>query len=336
MDLVRVFLVNNYDFVGNQLASLIKNSSGILIAGETKGKYMVGEMVSDIKPDVILISMTCDCMEDVEIISYIMAHWPTPIVVVSDCEDERISLAAIENGALDVIFLKDINGSNFGGFIQRIKNLSSVKVVTHLAGKKRRNNSFVSENADREVEKVVAIVSSTGGPTAIAGILSVLPLDFSFPILIAQHMSDHFFFHFINWLGRVCVLDLKVGVSGEKIQQSTVYVSPSQKHMVVKKYGIIDLVDRCEGDIYFPSGNMLLSSVAKVYGPNSIGIILSGMGTDGMDGIKNIKDSGGFTIAQDEQSSAIYGMPKVAYESGCIDKIASIDGIVELFKNYCK
>jgi two-component system chemotaxis response regulator CheB len=133
----------------------------------------------------------------------------------------------------------------------------------------------------------------------------------------------------VEWLKRVTKLKVKVAAEGETIVPGTVYVSPSEKHMEVTDTKNVVFIERHPKDIYRPSCDILLASVARVYGPKAAGVILTGMGSDGVLGMKEIKEAGGATIAQDEKSSIVFGMPKVAIENGCIDKILSLDEIGE-------
>jgi two-component system chemotaxis response regulator CheB len=264
---------------------------------------------------------------------------------------------------LEVIPKPDTDASFSRELIAKIKLLAKVKVISHirrpnplLAG----DNSSISplggdtvteqsrskgvgsplqmENRSAETERIpsparaeriVAIASSTGGPRALHMLLSRLPKDFPWPVVIAQHIAEDFVSGMVEWLDKSISLKVKIGQSGEKIQPSTVYFSPSEKHMKIDTGKRIAFCSRRPQDIYFPSCNTLLSSVAGIYGKNSIGIILTGMGDDGIAGMKDIRSAGGLTLAQDEKSSVVFGMPRVAIESGCIDKILPIDKMAD-------
>jgi len=174
---------------------------------------------------------------------------------------------------------------------------------------------------------VIAIASSTGGPAALSKLLSELPGNLPCPVVVAQHIADGFVSGLVEWLDRVSRLNVKEGKEGEHIIPGTVYISPSEKHMKLINGNGIDFMEKRPEEIYFPSCNTLLSAVAGIYGANSVGIILTGMGDDGVLGIKKIKEAGGVTIAQDEESAVVFGMPKVAIENGCIDKVLPLDEI---------
>jgi len=147
------------------------------------------------------------------------------------------------------------------------------------------------------------------------------------PIVIAQHIADGFVSGLIDWLNGTSSLNIVEGREGEEIIPGNVYIAPSEKHMQITGESEITFTEKGPGDIYTPSCDILLSSVAGVYGAGAVGIILTGMGDDGASGMGKIKEAGGVTIAQDEESSAVFGMPKVAIENGCIDKILTLDDI---------
>jgi two-component system chemotaxis response regulator CheB len=195
---------------------------------------------------------------------------------------------------------------------------------------------FIPANGNSE--KLVAVASSSGGPEALSILLSGLPAKFPCPVVIAQHMSDGFITGMVEWLKKTTLLNVKVGFDGDILEAGTVYVSPSEKHMQIKEGGRISLVQRRSADIYRPSCDILLNSAAALYGPKGIGIILTGMGRDGVLGIKSIKEAGGTTIAQDEKTSAVFGMPRAAIEGGYVDSILPIEwissGIVGLLGGY--
>ena len=204
--------------------------------------------------------------------------------------------------------------------------LSKVRVISHIiplqspdcTGRNKCEKRY--ENSNR----IVAIASSTGGPRALSVLLSEMPGDFPAPIVIAQHIADDFVAGMANWLGSISKLRVKLAESGETPVRGTVYLCPSEKHTKINSGKRFSFQAKVPEDIYFPSCNLLLSSVAETYGANCIGIILTDIGDDGVSGIGKIRNAGGITIAQDEKTSVVFGMPRVAIESGCIDKVLPI------------
>jgi two-component system chemotaxis response regulator CheB len=262
-----------------------------------------------------------------------MAYFPVPILVVTSRGDVDTAYKAISRGALEVVPKPEVTPDSPKEFINKIKLLAKVRVISHPLGKKNKRLRgaclpAISDNIT-PLKKAIAIASSTGGPKALCRLLSQLPENFPSPIFISQHIPQDFVNGMVEWLGEHSKLKVKEGENEEFIRAGTIYISPSQYHMTVNSYKKIQLNPTMPDDIYFPSCDTLLSSVADVYGKHSIGIVLTGMGNDGTKGIAKIKSVGGTTIAQDESSSVVFGMPDSAIKSGNIDMILSIDAVCE-------
>jgi len=181
--------------------------------------------------------------------------------------------------------------------------------------------------------RVVAVASSTGGPRALSAILSGLPADFPAAVLVAQHMAEGFCPGMVEWLDSCSRLPVSLGGHGTVIEPGRVYVSPSEANMTVGPDRRLLLAERSPGEIYRPSCDALLGSAADAFGPSCVGVILTGMGSDGAAGMEKIRASGGVTIAQDQGSSVVFGMPKAAIDRGCIDLVLSLEKIAaELVK----
>jgi len=178
-----------------------------------------------------------------------------------------------------------------------------------------------------DVSRIFAIASSTGGPQALALILGMLPAVFPGAILISQHISDGFAPGMAEWLASVCKLPVRLAREGEAVMAGTVYVSPSEANLAVTPSRCIALVPRLSGEIYHPTCDVLLASVAAVYGRQGIGIILTGMGRDGAAGMEKIRQAGGATLAQDEASSVVFGMNKIAIDRGGVQQILPVGEI---------
>ncbi len=224
----------------------------------------------------------------------------------------------------------DVNIDAAGEFIDKIKLLAKIRVITHIGGKRQAKETKAAPKLifdGKPSNRIVAIASSTGGPEALSVILSRLPEGFPCPVVIAQHISDGFVSGMVEWLKRMTRLGIKVAAEGDNLAPGMVYVSPSEKHMEISNGKRISLIERHPKDIYRPSCDILLSSVARVYGLKGIGVVLTGMGSDGAQGMKKIKEARGVTIAQDEKTSVVFGMNKVAIDSGCVDKILPLDAI---------
>ncbi|HAK87749.1 MAG: hypothetical protein A2X55_09510 [Nitrospirae bacterium GWB2_47_37] len=330
MGQIRVLVVDDSSLARELITAILSTDKDIMIVGEAQDGREAVRKTRELKPDIVTMDIEMPEMNGLEAIEHIMAAHAVPILVVTTRGDAHTAYAAISKGALDLVQKPDVNLDGAKEFIDKIKLLSKIRVITHIGG--RRAVKDIKEQpkpvfGNKTVDRIVAVASSTGGPEALSVLLSGFPEKFPCPIVIAQHISDGFVQGMVEWLKRTSRLNVKTASDGEYINPGTVYVSPSEKHMEITVDRKIALVERHPKDIYRPSCDALLSSVAKVYGQRSIGVILTGMGSDGAMGIKKIKGAGGLTIAQDEKTSVVFGMNKAAIDSGCVDKILPIDEI---------
>ncbi|MBF0506381.1 MAG: chemotaxis-specific protein-glutamate methyltransferase CheB [Nitrospirae bacterium] len=329
---IKVLVADDSSLARELIKAILSTDKEILVVGEaTNGREAVAR-VPDLKPDIVTMDIEMPVMDGLEATELIMASHPVPILVVTTRGDAHTAYAAISKGALDLVVKPDINLDAAREFIDKIKLLSKVRVIAHLGGHRAAKAIEVLPKPvfdGKQSDRIAAIAASTGGPEALSVILSRLPEKFPCPVVIAQHISDGFVTGMVEWLKGLSHLDIKVAADGDCLAAGIVYVSPSEKHMEVNGMRRISLIDRHPKDIYRPSCDVLLSSVAKVYGPKGIGVILTGMGSDGATGIKKIKEAKGLTVAQDERTSVVFGMNKVAIDSGCVDKILPLDEIAE-------
>lgn len=337
---IRVLVVDDSAIIREAIAKALESDEEIKIIGTANDGKEAIDLLPKLKPDIITMDIVMPVMNGVQATEYIMAYHPTPILVITSMlpQDMEIAFKALNAGALDVIERPSISELSKPTskirkeLIDKVKLLANVKVITHLGGRsqKREKDTLQTITKKQDVKfKIVGIASSTGGPKTIKKILCKLPPDFPIPIVIVQHISQGFTKGLVDWWNTECALEIKEGKDGEKLCNGVVYVSPSFVHMTVTKNGRVKLEDTPPVGGHKPSANVLLSSIAQAYPQSAIGIILTGMGDDGAIGIKAIKEAGGFTIAEDESSCAIFGMPKVAIEMGVVDKVMPSDEIAD-------
>jgi two-component system chemotaxis response regulator CheB len=326
---IRVLVADDSKLARELIIAILSTDKDMMIVGEAQDGREAVRKTLELKPDVVTMDIEMPVMNGLEAIERIMADNAVPILVVTTHSDSHTAFAAISKGALDLVQKPDVNLKSAKEFIDKIKLLSKISVISHILGKrlKKEIKDIPKILTSMDIGSVVAIASSTGGPEALSVIMSSLPEKFPSPIVVAQHISDGFVPGIVGWLDRVSKLQVKVAAEGDSLSPATVYISPSEMHMEISASKTISFVERRETDMYRPSCDILLSSAAKVYGKNSIGVILSGMGKDGVVVMEKIKKAGGITIAQDEKTSVVFGMNKAAIDSGCIDRILSIDEI---------
>jgi two-component system chemotaxis response regulator CheB len=247
---------------------------------------------------------------------------------------ERV-FKAISHGALDVIDKSELeivgNKKSGEALIAKIKFLTGVRVLDHPLEKLQNERAIIDLKPFRKKvsEKIVALVASTGGPQALLKILQRLPEDFPCGIVIVQHITNGFLPGLVDWLNKECKIRVKIGEDSEEIRPGVAYIAPDNFQMKVEGGGKIGLSNEPSDGGHKPSGDVLLESVAKVYGKGSVGTILTGMGRDGVMGMKAIKESQGKTIAQDEKSCVVFGMPNAAIEMDVVDKVLPLERIAE-------
>jgi two-component system chemotaxis response regulator CheB len=309
----------------------------LVVAVANHGKEAL-ELLPRLKPDIITMDMDMPVMDGLEATKQIMAYHPTPILIVSSSVFklgmDKV-FKAISHGALDVMDKSELelvgNKKSVEALIAKIKFLTRVRVSDHPLVKLRSERSVVDLKAPRKIvsDKIVAVVASTGGPQALLKILRRLPEDFPCGIVIVQHITTGFLSGLVDWLAKECQIRVKIGEDSEEIRSGVAYIAPDNFQMRVAEGGKISLSNEPSDGGHRPSGDVLLESVARTYGKGSVGAILTGMGRDGVMGMKAIKQSQGRTIAQNEKSCVVFGMPNAAIEMNVIDKVLPLERIAE-------
>ncbi len=271
-----------------------------------------------LKPDLVTMDITLPGMTGLEAVEHIMATRPVPILVISSTVGTRESAnvaAALAAGALDVlpkgeIDLRDPVSASAAELRRRVKLLSGARVIRHprarLARPKGRSGTLRSVHA-------VGVCASTGGPQALAAMLRELPEGYPVPLLVVQHIAAGFTAGFARWLDGEIPLPVDTAGDGSALTRG-VWIAPEGAHLMVTRDGTLSL-DAATHGLHRPSGDVLLRSLARAAGAESAAVVLTGMGRDGAAGLESVRAAGGLTIAQDEESSAVYGMPKAAAES---------------------
>ncbi|MBF0303315.1 MAG: chemotaxis-specific protein-glutamate methyltransferase CheB [Desulfamplus sp.] len=329
--MIRVLVVDDSSLIREMVRDILTSDPEIKVVGEASdGIQAVAKAVS-LKPDIITMDIEMPLLNGLEAIPKIMAERPIPILVITSLSGVRTAFCAVSKGALDVVEKSDIDSDDGSRLIRKVKMLAGVDVAAHIAKMNRpiesseQAKSFKRDSALRK--SIVAIASSTGGPYALSAILSKLPASFPVPIVVAQHVAAGFTQGMAEWLNTCTQLTVTSANSGEIVAPGRVYLNPSELDMRITSKGVIMLSESSAGQLYHPSCDQLLRSVADAFKEKSIGVILSGMGSDGVAGMKAIKSVGGTTIAQDEQSSVVFGMNGLAVQQGAVQRVLSLSMI---------
>jgi two-component system chemotaxis response regulator CheB len=344
-DIIRVLIVDDSQSVRTILVSMLESVPGFEAVGEAKDGEEAVRLTASLRPDVITMDIRMPRMDGLEATRQIMRTTPTPIVVVANRvyeSDLNIAFNAVEAGALTVVEKpRGLSEADFEAvrdqLVTTVRLMSDVQVVTLWSGEPpaARAPQGPAAPAAKPVTrpKLIAIGASTGGPGILHQILQGLPGNFPIPVLIVQHITLGFGQGFAHWLGHVTPLRVALAQEGEHITPERVYIAPDDLHLTIAPGGTIRLERSAPISGRRPSATRLFESAAKAYGPATLGIILTGMGDDGVDGLAALQRAGGRVIAQNEESCVVFGMPKVAIEQGLVDQVLAPDDIASLLRN---
>ncbi|MFC1621489.1 chemotaxis-specific protein-glutamate methyltransferase CheB [Candidatus Omnitrophota bacterium] len=343
MSIIRVLIVEDCIEISKGLTDILNSDPEIIVAGIAQNEKEAIELVQKLEPNLIMIDIDRLDIKGLEAVKQIMAYRPTPILVMHTQEPKKeidSTFQAISFGALDVIkvfsaYTEKNKEKISGELISKVKHLSRIQVIHHPLAKlhEPKNNLSLKSSNENSKNKVIGIAASTGGPKALLSILKRLPKDLPCPIIVVQHISGDFLPGLVEWLNKECQIEICIARDKEQIVPEKVYIAPIGFHIRVANKGITVLSDEPPRNYFKPSADILLESIGNIYQEKAVGIILTGIGRDGVDGMKTIKRLGGMTIAQDEKTCAVFGMPQAAIEEGIIDKVLSIEDIPdEIFK----
>ena len=332
--MIRVLIAEDSMTTSALLREILCSDPEIVVIGQAKNGVEAVEMTRRLGPDLVTMDIHMPDMDGLTATKEIMIVAPTPTVIItgsSMAHEIEVSMHALRAGALDV--LPKPPGPDSPQFdetarklIATVKAMAQVKVVRHWrSGGRAARASLAPRTGVRGT--IVAIVTSTGGPAALQRLLEDLPGDFPTPILVVQHITKGFVPGLVSWLNTVCDLRVKLAGQGEILAPHTVYLAPDDRHLGVSTQGTVVLSNAPPLGGFRPSGTFLFESVARSYGPAAIAVILTGMGQDGVDGMRAIRQAGGHTLAQDEKSSVVFGMPGAAIAEGLADQVLSLDAI---------
>ncbi len=331
---IRVLVVDDSAIVRKIFRQEISRDPEIEVVGTAPDPYVARNKVVELKPDVITLDIEMPRMDGLTFLKKLMHYWPVPVVIVSSLTREGGALAieAIEAGAVEVISKP---GSAYAvgdmsvELIDKIKAASKVKVA-----KKERKKIKPPEGQKRlsltsTTDKVIALGASTGGTIALATVLELMPANAP-GIVVVQHMPENFTTAFADRLNAGCAIKVKEAEDGDSVIPGKALIAPGNYHMLLQRTGARYYVKVKKGPLvsrHRPSVDMLFKSVASYAGRNAVGVIMTGMGRDGAEGLLEMKENGAATIAQDEKSSVVFGMPKEAIEIGAADTVLSLEKI---------
>ncbi|MDI6759161.1 MAG: chemotaxis-specific protein-glutamate methyltransferase CheB, partial [Candidatus Omnitrophota bacterium] len=330
MPSIKVLIIDDSLFIRSLVSDFINKDPHIKVVDTASSGQEAMRKIPSSKPDCIILDLAMPGWDGLTTLKHIMRDFPTPVVILSAYSQEEadITLECLKMGAVSFV-LKPSGELSLD--IERIKErlVQEVKAAAKVDLKKFK--ALIAEqpsHPSRKLlveDKIIVIGASTGGPQTLEIVLPSLPSDFSLPILVAQHMPNRFFSESLSGhLNKNCSLKVKVATDAEIISSPAVYLAPGGSHLKIKSRTISFI--EASPDSLSPSIDMAMQSIAEAYKHNSIGIILSGIGNDGLEGMRSIKEAGGRTIVQDE-SALIFGMPKCVINAGLADKVLPAEEI---------
>lgn len=349
---IRVLVIDDSALMRKMLTQMLERDSSIEVIGTAMDGSFGLKKIEELRPDVVTLDLEMPQMDGLETLRHLTKPGSVPVIVVSahSTEGATETFKALQLGAFDFIAKPKENASVTMETIAE-ELIAKIKVAG-AARRPRVEVAKVDEEQLRSVRKqprpaqstrtaptkIVAIGISTGGPNALLYLLSQLPADFPASIMIVQHMPEGFTQMFANRLSEACAIEVKEAQSGDLLLAGRALICPGNRHMRVRKMPMGDVVvlsDDPRVNGHRPSADVLFRSVAQEFGAKAIGLIMTGMGEDGADGIGEIKAAGGLTVAQDEASSVVFGMPKVAIERGNVIRVVSLDALPNMLQVQC-
>lgn len=345
MSRINVMLVDDSAVVRQVLQGLLKRDPGIHVLGAAADPLFALRRMEAQWPDVIVLDIEMPRMDGITFLKKIMAERPTPVVICSTLTEKgaEVTLEAMSAGAISIVTKPKVGIKRFledssADIVQAVKTAARANIanVQHGQGStpKLKADAILSSTGRavaRTTEHVVAIGTSTGGTQALEKVLRVLP-RVTPGIVIVQHMPEKFTALFAERLNGVCEIQVKEAANGDRVLPGQALIAPGDRHMMLRRSGAQYVVDIKGGPLvsrHRPSVDVLFRSVAREAGPNALGIIMTGMGDDGAAGMREMHETGAYTVAQDEASCVVFGMPKEAIKKGGVDDVIPLDSIAQ-------
>ena len=343
-EMVRVLVVDDSALMRKLIPQIIERDSSIHVVGTAMDGEFALKKIEELRPHVITLDLEMPRMDGMETLRAIMRQSRLPVIVVSahTTQGASATFKALALGAFDFVAKPhDALAANMDAIATELINKIKVASQTRMPKSQpeipaRRVKR--SGQKRRPTRRVVAIGVSTGGPNALQYVLSQLPADFPAAIVVVQHMPEGFTELFARRLDECCAIDVKEAASGDLLLAGRALICPGNRHVRVKRMPLGDIVVLSEEpkvNGHRPSVDVLYRSVAQEFGRDAVGLIMTGMGEDGADALREIRESGGMTIAQDEESCVVYGMPRAAIDRGSVMRVVPLDALANTLMAQC-
>jgi two-component system chemotaxis response regulator CheB len=336
---IKVLVVDDSAFMRKILSDILDSDTSIRVVGTAVDGRDALEKIKSLNPDVITMDVEMPVMDGINCLKEIMQTNPKPVVMLGSGTEygAELTIRSLDEGAVDFIAkpknifdIRDTDKKN--EIIEKIVIASNVKKLKSVQKQTKDDDKRLMANSSKAAKNIIAIGSSTGGPKALQSVIPYLPGDMSIAVLVVQHMPPGFTKSLAERLDSKSNLIVKEATHMEKVLEGHAYIAPGDSHMKIRTTSngdiIIDLDKSPPVGGHRPSVDVMMTSLSETGLRNIIGVILTGMGSDGSIGIKKLKEvNESFIIAQDEETSVVYGMPRMAVQTGAVDKIVSLDKI---------
>jgi two-component system chemotaxis response regulator CheB len=331
--MIKVLVVDDSALVRKVFSEELARDPQIKVVGTAPDPYVARDRIVQLEPDVITLDVEMPRMDGLTFLRKLMKYRPMPVIVVSSLTPKggEMAMEALDIGAVDVMCKPGeayTVGEMSRDLIEKIKAAVHSRVKTHLVAEEPPK---VRAALTKTTLKIIAIGASTGGTEALKEVLTRFPANAP-PTVVVQHMPQEFTHAFAERLNRLCAMDVREAVSGDTLRTGLALIAPGNLHMMLQRSGAVYNVLVKDGPRVHhqrPAVDVLFRSVARFAGQNAVGVILTGMGSDGAEGMMEMKQAGAKNIAQDEASCVVYGMPKEAVAIGAVDKIVPLNRITD-------
>lgn len=335
--MIRVLIAEDSPLIAIIMRELLSQDQEIKVVGWAKNGREAIELRNSLQPDVITMDLDMPILNGLEAIKTISSTCPTPILVVSqkiESRDSALAFEALRSGAVDI--MAKPSGYGEKGF-QKIKEelISRIKTAARIRPIRLVRTPLTSLPRTKPVarmatrEKIIVLGASTGGPAALSIVLRGLPEGFPQPIAVVQHIAPGFIGGLAEWLNKEAPFSVKPATGGERLIAGTVYLAPDGHHLEIGDDKTVFLGNGSPVRGHRPSVDRLMESAARCYGKDVVGVLLTGMGIDGAEGLKRIREAGGKTIVQDEATSLVFGMPREAILQGAAQTVRPLEKIAQ-------
>lgn len=326
---IRVVVVDDSTFVRQALARMLGAADDIEVVGLAVDGLDGIEKVRELEPDVVTLDIQMPRLGGLEALERIMAEHPTRVLLLSSLTRQggEVTLKGLELGAMDFVDKSSVQGNmnllNLSDELcEKVRAIASVP-ASRVGRPARREEPLAAPDAAAGQVDVIAIATSTGGPPALQAIIPRLPADLGAAILVVQHMPVGFTRSLADRLDSQSALSVREARDGDPVEPGSVLIAPAGIHMRLRRRAggaRVALDEEPRSALHRPSADVLMASVARLYGKRALGVVLTGMGSDGVEGLRAIREAGGRTLAEAEETCVIYGMPKAAVEAGVVDR----------------